>query len=88
MSQEVLFAGCAAHSVAGRTDKVKKHDGVAEHNVLTFSRIMPGVSIAKVIAGNSACHFFLIGADGNAYGFGRNEDGQVRHYNIPNPSNN
>jgi len=77
MQQEALFAGCAAHSVAGRTEKVKKFDGVDECNVLGFSRIFPGVSVAKVIAGNSACHFFLVGVDGNAYAFGRNEDGQV-----------
>ena len=72
-----MFAGCAAHSIAGRSDKVKKFDGVEERNVLTFSRIFPGVSIAKVLAGNTASHFFLIGVDGNAYAFGRNEDGQV-----------
>ena len=80
MSQEVVFAGCAAHSIAGRTDKVKKYDGVEELNVLTFSRIFPSVSIAKVIAGNSACHYFLVGSDGNAYAFGRNEDGQVSDF--------
>ena len=77
MDQEVLFAGCAAHSLAGRSEKVKKYDGVEEFNVLTFSRIFPTVSVAKVIAGHTACHFFLLGSDGNAYAFGRNEDGQV-----------
>ena len=79
MNQEVLFAGCAAHSLAGRSDQVKKYDGVEETNVLTFSRIFAGVSIAKVVAGNTASHFFLLGTDGHAYGFGRNEDGQVNN---------
>jgi hypothetical protein len=75
---EVLFAGSAAHSLAGRSEKVKKFDGVEELNVLTFSRIVvPNISVAKVIAGNNACHYFLIGTNGKAYAFGRNEDGQV-----------
>lgn len=77
---EVLFAGCAAHSMAGRTGQVSKFDGVKEKNVYTFSRIFPGVPITKIVAGNIASHFFFLSAEGKAYAWGRNEDGQVSRY--------
>lgn len=74
---EILFAGCAAHSMAGRSSQVSKFDGVDEQNVYTFSRLLPKVSIARVVAGSTASHYFLLSEEGKAFAWGRNEDFQV-----------
>ena len=77
-SGELLFAGCAAHSMAGRNaGTTSKFDGVEDRTVDTFSRVLPNVRVSVVVTGNTACHFFCLTPEGAAYAWGRNEDSQL-----------
>jgi alpha-tubulin suppressor-like RCC1 family protein len=75
----VLFAGCVAHSMTGRSAPAAGFDGVAHTQLSRFHRIaaFEGVSVAKIVANAVAAHFAVIDADKNLWVWGRNERGQL-----------
>lgn len=79
-SGEVVFAGGASWSMIGRSSETKAFDGVpADQMCLAFHRLnnMRNVPVQAVISGPMANHSIIIAANGTAYTWGRNEDGQL-----------
>ena len=79
----LVFAGCGAWSMAGRSGHTSKWDGrdADEHTCWGFHRIGPFVNpkkqILHVFSGCAASHTVVIDTDRRAYIWGRNEDGQL-----------
>ena len=76
---EVVFAGNANWSLAGRGGKTSKFDGVEDATLWAFHRLKPlqGVCITQVISGPVATHCVAISTAGECFTWGRNETGQL-----------
>ena len=71
----LVQAGTLDSAVVGRT----KLKDVAAYHLLTPTRIFNSVPIARVFTSCNAAHSIAIATDGTAYGWGRNEAGQLSH---------
>ena len=80
---ELIFAGCGAWSMAGRSGPTRNFDGVPlENNMfLGFQRVGPFIHsktlITHVFTGPVASHTICLDANRTGYAWGRNEDGQL-----------
>jgi alpha-tubulin suppressor-like RCC1 family protein len=80
---ELIFAGCAAWSMAGRSGPTRNFDGIPLENncLLDFQRIHPFVQnktlVVSVFTGPVASHTICLDQNRTAYAWGRNEDGQL-----------
>ena len=79
----LVFAGCGAWSMAGRSGPTSKWDGrdAESHTCWGFHRVHRFVSVQKkvlhVFSGPAASHTVVIDTERRAYVWGRNEDGQL-----------
>ena len=80
---ELIFSGCAAWSMAGRSGPTRNYDGIPLENncLLSFHRLSTFVStktmIISVFSGPCANHTVCLDTTRTAYAWGRNEDGQL-----------
>lgn len=87
---EVVFAGNAAWSMVGKSNKTSDFDGVESQILWGFHRLQPlvGVKVSKVVAGPNSCTCVALAADGRCFTWGRNNHGQLgqgHQTNVYNP---
>lgn len=70
----LVQAGTLDSAIVGRS-KFKETD--LPYHLFTPTRIFDAVPIAKVFTSSNAVHSIAIAVDGTAYGWGRNESGQI-----------
>ena len=70
----LVQAGTLDSAIVGRS---KFKETSAPYHLFTPTRIFNSVPIAKVFTSSNAVHSIAIAVDGTAYGWGRNESGQI-----------
>ena len=70
----LLQTGTLDVTVVGRKGLSKE---APSYQLVKPTRILPGINITKVFTSSNACHSIALDASGKAYGWGRNDQGQL-----------